>query len=50
MSFWDTKEDAEMYTRDIYPKISKKMEEAIVGDPMIRQFEIANSTWYDIHA
>ena len=50
MSFWDTKEDAEMYTRDIYPKISKKMEEAIVGDPMIRQFEVANSTWYDIHA
>ena len=50
MSFWDTKKDAETYTRDIYPKVSKKMEEAFEGDPMVRQFEISNSTWYDIHA
>jgi heme-degrading monooxygenase HmoA len=50
MSFWDTKQDAEMYNRDIYPKISKKMEDAIDGTPVVRQFEIANSTWYDIHA
>jgi len=50
MSFWDTEDDAEMYKRDIYPQISKKMEDAIDGAPMVRQFEIANSTWYDIHA
>ena len=50
MSFWETKQDAEMYNRDIYPKISKKMEDAIDGTPVVRQFEIANSTWYDIHA
>ncbi len=29
MSFWDTKEDAEMYNRDVYPQISKKMQDAI---------------------
>jgi len=50
MSFWDTKEDAEKYQRDVYPKISKKMEDAIVGTPKIRSFEVSNSTWYGIHA
>lgn len=50
MSFWDTRQDAEKYHRDIYPKISKKMEEALVETPLIRSFEVGNSTWYDIHA
>jgi len=50
MSFWDTKQDADKYQRDIYPKVSKKMEEAIDGDPVVRSFEVNNSTWYDIHA
>ena len=50
MSFWDTQQDAENYQRDVYPKISKKMEDAIEGAPEIRSFEVNNSTWYDIHA
>jgi heme-degrading monooxygenase HmoA len=50
MSFWDTKQDAEKYQRDIYPQISKKMEDAYEGSPIVRSFEVANSTWYDIHA
>jgi len=50
MSFWDTKKDAEKYQRDVYPKISKKMEEAIDGQAIVRGFEVSNSTWYDIHA
>jgi len=50
MSFWDSKKDAEMYMRDIYPKVSKKMEDAVDGTPLVRQFEVANSTWYNIHA
>jgi heme-degrading monooxygenase HmoA len=50
MSFWDTKQDAEKYHRDIYPKVSKKMEDAYEGSPVLRSFEVANSTWYDIHA
>lgn len=50
MSFWDTKQDAESYERDIYPQISKKMEDAIDGTPTVRSFEVNNSTWYDIHA
>ncbi len=50
MSFWDTKQDADNYQRDIYPQVSKKMEDAIEGEPTIRSFEVNNSTWYDIHA
>jgi heme-degrading monooxygenase HmoA len=50
MSFWDTKQDAESYQRDIYPRISKEMEGAYEGTPTVRSFEVNNSTWYDIHA
>ena len=50
MSFWDTKQDAEKYQRDIYPQVSKKMENAIDGAPEVRSFELNNSTWYDIPA
>jgi heme-degrading monooxygenase HmoA len=50
MSFWDTKQDAEMYKRDIYPQVSEKMQDAIDGTPSVREFEVSNSTWYDIHA
>lgn len=50
MSFWDTRQDAELYQRDLYPKISKKMQDAIDGSPVVRSYELTNSTWYDIHA
>jgi heme-degrading monooxygenase HmoA len=50
MSFWETKQDAETYHRDVYPKIYEKLEDTIDGKPSVRQFEVANSTWYDIHA
>lgn len=50
MSFWDTQQDAEKYQRDVYPQISRKMEDAIEGTPVVRSFEVNNSTWYGIHA
>jgi len=50
MSFWDTKQDAEKYARDLYPKIHEKMEDFLEDTPRIRSFEVANSTWYDIRA
>jgi heme-degrading monooxygenase HmoA len=50
MSFWDTRKDAEKYERDIYPQVSSKLEDVIEGKPMVRSFEVNNSTWYDIHA
>lgn len=50
MSFWDNRQDAEKYARDIYPAVHKKMEEALTDTPKVRSFEVINSTWYDIHA
>ena len=50
MSFWDTKQNADMYARDLYPSIHRKMEDTLEDKPQIRSFEVANSTCYDIHA
>jgi heme-degrading monooxygenase HmoA len=50
MSFWDSRQDAEKYDRDIYPGISRKMADTLKDTPLIRSFEVNNSTWYDIHA
>ena len=50
MSFWDTRQDAEKYSRDVYPGISQKMADTLEDTPLIRSFEVNNSTWYDIHA
>ena len=50
MSFWDTKQYADQYARDVYPSIHKKMEDTLEDMPQVRSFEVSNSTWYDIHA
>ena len=50
ISFWNTKADADRYGRELYPKVREKMAELYEGTPTIREFEVANSTWYDIHA
>ena len=50
ISFWNTKEDATRYDRELYPKIREKMADVYEGTPLVREFEVANSTWYDIHA
>lgn len=50
MSFWDKKEHADKYAREVYPSIHKKMEDLFEDTPKVRTFEVANSTWYDIYA
>ena len=50
MSFWDTKEQAEKYARELYPTVQKKMEDVLKDTPKIRSYEVANSTFYNIHA
>ena len=50
LSFWDTKQFADQYARDVYPTIHEKMEDMLDDMPKVRSFEVANSTWYDIHA
>lgn len=49
MSFWDKKQDADRYARDFYPTIHQKMQDTLEDTPKVRSFEVANSTWYDIH-
>ena len=50
ISFWNTKEDAVRYEREVYPKVHEKMSNFCSDKPKIREFEVANSTWYDIYA
>lgn len=50
ISFWDTKADLETYTRDVYPQVRDKMVDFLEDKPIARNFEVSNSTWYDIHA
>jgi hypothetical protein len=50
ISFWDDKKDLEMYARDVYPKVHEKLADAFVTQPIAQDFEVANSTWYKIHA
>jgi len=50
ISFWDSKADLEKYEREVYPKVREKMADMFDGTPMTHNFEVANSTWYRIHA
>ena len=50
ISFWDTKQDADLYERNLYPQVRDTMQSWYREPPKIRAFEVANSTWYNIHA
>ena len=50
MSIWETKQDAENYARELYPDLRKTLDDTIEGTPEVRSYEVANSTWYGIHA
>jgi len=45
-SFWDTKEDAEAYSRAVYPEVLKTLSNVLEGTPTIKTFELANSTFH----
>lgn len=50
ISFWDTEKDVRKYEADVYPKVIDTMKDTIEGKPVVQHFEVANSTWYNIHA
>ena len=50
ISLWETEEDVRKYEHDLYPKMLDTMKETFEGKPMVQHFEVANSTWYNIHA
>ena len=49
-SFWDTKEDAEAYSRTAYPDVLKTLSNVIEGTPTVKTFEFANSTFQQVAA
>jgi heme-degrading monooxygenase HmoA len=45
LSFWDTKEYADKYARDLYPTIHTKMEDMLKDTPQVRFFVGTNSRY-----
>lgn len=44
ISLWDSKESAELYNRQTYPRVLKSLERVIDGSPEVRGYEVATST------
>ena len=43
-SFWDTKADADAYSRTAYPEVLNTLSSVIDGTPIVKTFEFASST------
>ncbi len=48
LSFWNSKEDAERYHREQYPKIQEMLKPLIEAEPVIRTFDVHTSTTHRI--
>ena len=48
ISFWQSREDAERYNRELFPRISEIMRPALEGAPLVRNFEVVTSTAHKI--
>src|SRR2546429_604377 len=49
-SFWETKADAEAYTRTGYAEVMKCLATVIVGPPTVGTANVSNSTFHKIAA
>jgi hypothetical protein len=50
ISFWDTKESAESYNSTAYPEVLKILAKVTEGAPVVRTFELSNSTFHKLAA
>jgi heme-degrading monooxygenase HmoA len=48
ISFWQSREDAEKYNREAFPKITEMMRPVLEGAPLVRNFEVTTSTAHNI--
>lgn len=48
ISLWEKKEYAEIYNRELYPKVDKIVEKYIKGVPVIKEFDAEYSTFHKI--
>jgi heme-degrading monooxygenase HmoA len=50
ISLWDSKENADRYSRETYPQVLKSLARVIDGSPEVRGYEVATSTLNNIAA
>ena len=50
ISFWNTKQDAERYHREQYPKVTEMLSSLIESAPVVRTFNLQSSTAHKIVA
>ena len=50
LSLWDSKENADAYSRAPYAEVTKILEKLVVGTPRIDTYEVSNSTFHKIGA
>jgi quinol monooxygenase YgiN len=48
LSFWNSKDDAERYDREQYPKIQEMLKPLLETEPVIRTFDVHTSTTHRI--
>ena len=48
ISLWETKEYAEIYNREVYPRVEKIVEKFIEGVPIVQQFDEKYATFHQI--
>ena len=49
-SFWETKADADTYSRTGYPEVMKSLETVVNGTPTVGTANVSNSTFHKIAA
>ena len=50
LSYWNSKEDAERYRGEQYPKIREMLQHLMESEPSIRTFDVHTSTTHQITA
>ena len=50
ISFWQTKENADAYSRSAYPEVLKTLNKVVEGSPQLQTYEVCSSTIQKIHA
>jgi quinol monooxygenase YgiN len=46
ISLWESKENADVYSRETYPQVLKSLANLIEGTPEVRNYEVAISTFH----
>ena len=48
LSFWKTREDAERYQRETFPKVNDLIRTYVEGTPQVRTFDVEHSSLHKI--